>query len=223
MKKIAAGLLCLLLAVGYGCGSMFAPETEKTAAKLASEGREAFADEAYREAIKAYSKITDWYPFSKYAEEAELKIADAHYHMEEYEQAISAYERFERLHPTDPRIDHIQYQVGRCYFDRMKGIDRDQTRTRKALKAFEKLRSRFPSSKYAKKSGKHIRKCKKTLAGHEFYVGEFYFKQERYKAALRRFQNVVDDYPRDLELHSRARSYIKRCRQEMDRRSRSAG
>ncbi len=223
MKKIAAGLVCLLLLAGYGCGSMFAPKTEKTAAQLATEAREAIADEDYREAIAAYSKITDWYPFSKYAEEAELKIADAHYHMQEYEQAISAYERFERLHPTNPRIDHVQYQIGRCYFDRMKGIDRDQTRTQKALKAFEKLRNRFPSSKYAEKAGKHIRKCKKTLAGHEFYVGEFYFKQERYKAALQRFQNVVQDYPRDLELHSRARDYIKRCRQAMAGQGHSAG
>jgi outer membrane protein assembly factor BamD len=218
MKKIVVGLLAGLLVIA-GC-ALTGPKEEKTAAQLAAEGRSAFAEEDYHEAMEAYEKLKDWYPFSQYAKEAELRVADAHYHMDEYEQAIAAYEQFERLHPSDPKIAHVIYQIGRCYYDRMKGVDRDQTYTKKALQVFRQLNRRFPESDYADESKSHIRRCLETLAGHEFYVGEFYFKQSHYKAALERFQAVVEEYPDDIEpLRSRALSYIEECRQKLEKRA----
>ena len=222
MKKI---IICLLLVLvsGFGCSFLFAPEQEKTANELAEQGREEFAEEKYQKAVEAYRKLKDWYPFSQYAKEAELKIADAHYQLKEYEQAISAYEEFERLHPNDPKIPYVVYRTGRCYFDRMKSIDRDQSFTEKALQVFKQLRRRFPESQYAEKAASHTRKCLKTLAGHDFYVGEFYFKQERYKAALARFENVVNNYPAELDdLQAKAWDYIDRCRGHLEARSDTA-
>lgn len=222
MKRIVVCLLILLFAVP-GC-AWFGPEEEKSAAELAAEGREAFADEKYRQAIEAYSKLKDWYPFSRFAKEAELKVADAHYRLKNYEQAIAAYEQYERLHPNDSEIPHVVYRTGRCYFDRMKGVDRDQTHTEKALRVFRQLRNRFPSSQYAEEAKGHIMRCLKTLAGHELYVGEFYFKQGHYKAALGRFENVINNYPSDLaSLHRKARSYIERCREQLRDSGESAG
>jgi outer membrane protein assembly factor BamD len=217
MKRL---LLCLLLIVFavYGCSS-FGTKEEKTAAQLAEEGRKEFADEDYKSAIEAYEKLKDWYPFSAFAKEAELKVADAHYHLEEYEQAIAAYEQYEQLHPNDEKIPYVIYQEGRCYFDRMKGVDRDQTNTEKALQVFKRLQSRFPESEYAETTDKHIQQCLKTLAGHEFYVGEFYFTQEHYNAALNRFLNVVNNYPSEFTLlNHKAQKYIKRCRRQLEDR-----
>ncbi len=215
MKKTFACLLLILVA-GFGCSSLFAPEEEKTASQLAAQAREAFADEDYQKAIEAYRKLKNWYPFSRYSKEAELRIGDAHYRLEEYEQAISVYEQFERLHPSDPKIAYVVYHTGRCYFDRMKGVDRDQTYTEKALQVFRQLRRRFPESEYARKSKPHIRQCLKTLAGHDFYVGEFYYKQDYFKAALARFEDVINKYPADFdELHEKAWSYIERCREKL--------
>jgi len=203
---------------------LFGPKEEKTAAQLVAEGRKEFADEDYRQAIEAYAKLKDWYPFSRFAKEAELKVADAYYHLKNYEQAIAAYDQYERLHPNAPEIAHAIYRTGRCYFDRMKGVDRDQTYTEKALQVFRQLERRFPSSSYAEKAQDHIRQCLKTLAGHELYVGEFYFKQARYKAALERFENVINNFPADLvELRQRAESYIKQCREQLQAREEATG
>jgi len=222
MKRIIACLLVAAIAV-YGC-SAFGPKEEKTAGQLAEEGRQEFSDGDYKSAIEAYEKLKDWYPFSKFAKEAELKVADAHYRLDEYEQAIAAYEQYERLHPNDEKIPYVIYQIGRCYFDRMRGVDRDQTYTEKALQEFERLQSRFPESEYAGKTEKHIQQCLKTLAGHEFYVGEFYFKQDHYQAALDRFLNVINNYPSDfLLLQHKARNYIERCRNNLEARSKKSG
>lgn len=215
MKRVIG---CLLVAAVVVCGcSAFGPKEEKTADQLAEEGRQEFSEGDYNSAIEAYEKLRDWYPFSNFAKEAELKVADAHYRLEEYEQAITAYQQFERLHPNDEKIAYVIYQIGRCYFDRMRGIDRDQTYTEKALQEFKRLQNRYPESSYAEKANKHIQQCLKTLAGHEFYVGEFYFKQKHYKAALNRFLNVVNNYPSAFTLlHHRANQYIDRCRSQLE-------
>ena len=81
-----------------------------------------------------------------------------------------------------------------CHFVQIGAIDRDQTETIKARREFEKLVARFPQSKFSILAEKMIRECKLKLAEHEFYVGNFYFKQKKYNAALKRFETIARDY-----------------------------
>lgn len=212
MAKVMALIILAAVLVMTGCYAKHQPE--KTAEELAAEGQAAFQNEDYQEAIKAYEKLTDWYPFSSHVKTAELRIADSHYEMEEYEEAILAYKEFERLHPNDEHIPLVIYRIGRCYFDRMVGIDREQTTTQEALQVFLRLVKQYPKSKYAEKAKAYIKEAREHIAGHEFYVGKFYFKQEHYKGALYRFLNVVHTYP-DLAVAAEARDYVKKTRMLM--------
>jgi outer membrane protein assembly factor BamD len=214
MKRILC--LCLLLIVALGGCAWFETQEEKTANQLAQEGMEAFERGKYRGAIESFEKLRDWYPFSKYASLAELKTADAYYHLEEYEEAVYAYEAFESLHPRNEAIPYVIYQIGRCYYERMESIDRDQTATKKALDTFQRLRQAFPKSSYAMKADSHIKECYEQLAGHEFYVGMFYYKSKHYKTALDRFQTVIDEYPTVGDLRWKARKYIALSKEQMD-------
>lgn len=200
----------VLLMVVSGC-SWSKDKPEKTADELAAEGQTYFADEKYDKAIKSYKKLKDWYPFSGHVKEAELKIADAHYRMESHDEAILAYNEYERMHPNDEKIPYVIYQAGRCDFDRIESVDRDATATRQALAAFQRLESRFPESEYAKKAKPHIETCLKNLAAKEMEIGLFYFKAKKYKAALNRFAAVVTDYP-DFGLHRDALDYMAKSR-----------
>ena len=197
-----------------GC-AWFKTKEEKTAQELAEEGAEAFRDKDYRKAIKSFEKLQDWYPFSQYSILAELKLGDAHYHLKEYEEAISAYEEFENLHPKNEAVPYVVYQIGRCYFDRLYSIDRDQTMAREALQVFERLIHTYPTSTYAKQAEEHIKICNRNLAEHEFYVGMFYYKTKHYKAALERFKTVLRSYS-DTEVHRKALEYIPLCQNEID-------
>ncbi len=214
MKRILC--LCLILTFALGGCAWFETQEEKTANRLAREGMEAFEREKYRRAIESFEKLRDWYPFSKYASLAELKTADAYYHLEEYEEAVYAYEAFESLHPRNEAIPYVIYQIGRCYYERMESIDRDQTATKKALDTFQRLRRAFPKSSYAMKADSHIKECYERLAGHEFYVGMFYYKSKHYKTALDRFQTVLDEYPTVGDLRWKARKYIALSKEQMD-------
>jgi len=208
MKHVLVGCFVLLFLL-TGC-SWFQTKEEKPAQELASEGMEAFKTGKYEDSIESFQTIKDWYPFSKYAILAELKIADAHFNLEEYEEAVFAYEEFEKLHPRNEAVPYVIYQIGLCYFVQIDTIDRDQTSSQKALDTFNRLVKQFPEDPYAAKAREHIKKCIKSLAGHEFYVGLFYFKSKHYKAALKRFEAVLNKYP-DVGLHYKALQYLARA------------
>lgn len=215
-----AAVLCIVLIfVLGGCAGWFGKEQEKTAAELAQEGEALFRNEKYTKAIAVYERLRDWYPYSPHAKAAELRIADAHYHLKEYEEALLAYQQYEKLHPSDQQIPYVIYQIGMCHYKRLRGIDRTQVPTKKALEAFNRLQDRFPQSRWAQKAGPKIEKCRQKLAGHEFYVGRFYFKTGHYEAALERFENVIRNYP-DVDAYSReAAGYAKQARKYLGRQA----
>ncbi len=216
MKRlIAFGVIILL--IGTGCSSLkktwnaiIGGDDTGTAQELAWDGMDAYEDGNYREAIENFQTLKDWYPFSKYAILAELKIADAHYHLQEYDEAIFAYEEFENLHPRNEAVPYVIYQIGRCYYDQIDTIDRDQTPARKALETFQRLQKQYPDDQYARSGNEHIPKCLKSLAGNEYYIGRFYYKSKHYAAALQRFMSLLSNYP-DVGYHQKALQYIAKC------------
>jgi outer membrane protein assembly factor BamD len=210
--------ICLIvLLVATGCTTLknqynkiFGVEEAGTAQELAWEGMDAYEKGDYKEAIEKFQRIKDYYPFSKYAILAELKIPDAHYQREEYEDAVFAYENFEQLHPRNEAIPYVIYQIGRCYYDQINTTDRDQTSAKKALETFQRLIEQFPRDQYSTRAAEHIKIAQKSLAGHAYIVGVFYYKTKHYKAALHRFMTIISDYP-DVGYHQKALEYIARC------------
>ena len=189
---------------------LFGIEDGGSAQELAWDGMDAYENGKYEKAIDKFQKLKDYYPFSKYAILAELKIADAHYKRQEYGEAIFAYENFEQLHPRNEAIPYVIYQIGRCYYDQIDTPDRDQTSAQKALESFHRLMEQFPKDQYAVRANEHIDQCQKSLAGHAYVVGRFYYKTKHYKAALHRFMSVISEYP-DVGYHAKALEYIAKC------------
>lgn len=214
MTSIAA-----LVTVAVGCSLFKAKEQEVDSVEiLLQKGTQAYEEGDYKDALEAFTQLKDWYPFSKHVTEAELKIGDAYYHLEQYEDAIGAYEEFAELHPGNKARPYVIYQIGRCYFDQMATIDRDQSSTRKALDTFRQLRLQYPESIHAERANDHINRCLKNLASNEFYIARFYYKGKHYEAALKRFQAVVTAYP-DVGLHRQAMQYITRCETRLSAQS----
>jgi outer membrane protein assembly factor BamD len=216
MRRIP--IICLVvLLVATGCSTLkdqfnkiFGIDDSVGAQELAWEGMDAYENGKYGKAIEKFQKLKDYYPFSKYAILAELKIADAHYQREEYEEAAFAYENFEQLHPRNEAIPYVIYQIGRCYYDKIDSPDRDQTSAQKALETFQRLVKQFPGDQYSTRVAEHIKTAQKSLAGHAYVVGVFSYNTKHYKAALHRFMSIISDYP-DVGYHQKALEYIAKC------------
>jgi outer membrane protein assembly factor BamD len=216
LRKIFTICLVVLL-VATGCSTLkdqydkyFGTDEAATASDLAWDGMDAYENGRYDRALEKFQKLKDYYPFSKYAILAELKIADTHYKRMEYEEAIFAYENFEQLHPRNEAIPYVIYQIGRCYYEQIDTPDRDQTSAQKALEAFERLAKQFPRDQYSIRAAEHVKTAQKSLAGHAYIVGVFYYRTKHYKAALHRFMSIISDYP-DVGYHQKALEYVAKC------------
>jgi outer membrane protein assembly factor BamD len=184
---------------------------EKSPAEIMAEGTQDLKEGNYERAKESFQKITDRYPYSKFAVEAELKMADALYKSEAYEEAYDAYVEFEKLHPKNPNIPYVLYQRGMCHFEQVHTIDRDQSHTQMANTEFKRLVERFPKTVYADKARGKIRECYIALADHELYVGRYYYKQGKYRAAMGRYRYLLDNYP-DLGQYHEALEFLSRCK-----------
>ena len=174
---------------------------------LATQAQERMDADDYKGASTLWQQLKDQYPYSKYATLAELKLGDSLYLQAKYVEALAAYEDFERLHPDNDAVPYAVYQQGMCYYTRMQGIDRDQTPTIQTIQTMARLVEMYPGNKYAIMGQARIAEAQNNLAGHEFYVGEFYYKRKDYEAAMNRFMGLLQYYP-DSGYHQRALNYI---------------
>lgn len=209
MKRLT--MLCLIIPlICSGCALFdlfWEGEDDETAQTLAWDGIDDYESGDYEGAKEAFEKLKDWYPYSEYAKLAELKIADANYRLGNYEEAIFAYEEFESLHPRNEAIPYVVYQIGMCHYDQIDTPDRDQESTRKALEVFGRLVRDYPNDIHAVKAQENINVCLRSLAESELRIGLFYYDKGHYKAALRRFKNVLSRYP-DVGVHQTALRHI---------------
>ncbi|HLA27463.1 MAG TPA: outer membrane protein assembly factor BamD [Syntrophales bacterium] len=178
-----------------GCAWWKSKDTSKSNPEtLYKIGYDYYQKGSYEKAVESFQRLKDEYPLSDLAIRAEMGIADTRFSMEEYGSAETAYNDFVNLHPSNEDIPYVMHQIGMCHYKQLLTIDRDQTETWKALSEFEKLIARFPSSKFSFLAEKNVRECKKRIAEHDYYVGEMYFKMKKYKAAMRRFENILKNY-----------------------------
>jgi len=180
---------------------------------LYRQGLERFNKRDYSEALKIFEQIKSSFPDSPpYTVWAELKVGDCHFFKKNYVEAIAAYEDFRKTRPTHEDIPYVQYQIGMAYFNQMSTSDRDQTPTKKALSTFEYLVANYPPTIFTEKAAEKIEFCKKQLAAHEFYVGNFYYKRGKYQAAVFRLEGLLEKFPKKTEedktLYILGKSYL---------------
>lgn len=185
--------------------------TRATPQGLYQQGSELYQKKKYEKAITIFQRVKDEYPLEDIAVLAEIGIADAHFSNEAYTEAYLAYDEFVNRHPTDENVPYALYQMGMSRYKLTDTIDRDQTETWKAKADFERLISRYPKSPFAVMAEKTLQEVKTKLAENEFYIGEFYFKSKKYKAALKRFEVIARDFP-NIGLDYRVKYYIAETR-----------
>jgi len=213
------GLVVVVVFALQGCAAwdkfFSSDKEERSPAELMSDGMDNFNSGYYESATEAFQELKDKYPYSPYAIKAEILIADALFRRALYDQAFEAYTEFERLHPKNPEIPYVIYQKGMCHFEQVTAIDRDQSHTLLAKEEFERLLKKSPSSEYALMARGKIRECYIFLASYELYVARFYYKKKDYRAAMGRYQYVLENYP-DLGQYEEAVEYLGRCKQKLE-------
>ena len=183
----------LLLSL-IGCGSNIVRESNSAEGRY-KYGIALIEDDRFEEAIVELEDVKNKFPYSRFSTLSKLAIADIHFRRESYIEAQSAYEIFKSLHPKHIKSDFVTYRLGLSFFKQLPStIDRDLSIARKAILYFDQLTRYYPSSIYVKEAKEKKAEALKMLAEKELYIANFYYKQEKYSAALNRYEIALNTY-----------------------------
>ena len=115
--------------------------------------------------------------------------------MGEYQQAITEYEAFLKNHPGHNEYEYALYQLALSNYELRGSKDRDPSFTLSAIKWFTIFIEQYPDSELVPTAEENIMECRRLLAERQIFIGKFYMKKKNYKAALDRFNIVLEKYP----------------------------
>ncbi|MDA0224767.1 MAG: outer membrane protein assembly factor BamD [Proteobacteria bacterium] len=207
-SSVLTPLLVVAMLFVAGCG-MFDPEKDETAGwsaqRLYGEAKDAMSANDYTKAVKFLEKLEARYPYGRFAQQAQLDVAYAHWKDGDRASAVAAADRFIKLYPNHASVDYAWYLKGLVNFNEQTGIlmaltandmtDRDPKGTREAFDAFKEVVTRFPDSKYAEDAADRMRYLVNALAQHEVHVARYYMRRGAFIAAANRAQTAVKTYP----------------------------
>ncbi len=172
----------------------------KSDIKLYSEGMNFLKKKEYDKATETFNELEIQHPYSAFAAKGQLMSGFAHYKANEYEEAILTLSKFIELNPNHESIAYAMYLKAYSYYERMPDVNLDQNLSKRAFEEFTELINRFPKTKYAKKSLKHLNSLKNHLAAREVKVGKFYQSQGFFLAGIKRYKTVLSEYKKSTHV-----------------------
>jgi len=227
-------LATLAVALLGGCksGTPVDPILQLSAQEALEQGKALLADEKYSRARDFLNHAFEVSPNSAEGREGLLLVADSFYldgGRSNYIQAEAKYRDFLNRFPTSERSAYVQFQIANSLAQRMGRPDRDLSATQDALDAYDDLIRLYPTSEYAAQGREKVRLVKENLAEHEYMVGVFYTRYGLPRAAVERFEYLLENYPAysekdkvlyHLGLAQAASREVKEARETFDRLSR---
>jgi len=197
-------VLVLSLLLLAGCASR---DTETLAEEeYYEQARQSMNAGNFESAQRNLESLETYYPFGRYAEQAQLDLIFARYQNLDLQGARSAADRFLRLNPQSENADYALYMRGVASYNMDLGLaaryfpievaGRDPGEQRQAFNDFQQLVNRYPDSEYAPDARQRMIAIRNRLAGGEIEAAQYYIKRQAYIAALNRAKGVVENFNR---------------------------
>ena len=180
------------------------PTADWSVEMLYQEASYELAEGNYLTAIEYYETLESRFPFGKYATQAQIDVAYAYFKFDEPDSAITAIDRFIKLHPRHPAVDYAYYLKGLVNFERGGTAldvisERDLSEFDKSLllrayNDFRLLLQRFPESKYSTDSRKRMIYLRNELARADYNVASYYATHEAWIAVTGRTRFILQNY-----------------------------
>lgn len=181
------------------------PYQGMSAKQLFTQGEQEISQGEYTSASKHLEALETQYPFSDYAERAQLDLIYTYYKKEDYASSAATAERFIHLYPRSSRVDYAYYMKGLANFQQTRGtfanvlpLDeswRDSGTITQAYNDFTLLVQRFPNSRYKPNAMQRLIYIRNLFAKRELNTANYYFERKMYVAAVERAGYVVKNYP----------------------------
>ncbi|WP_036184562.1 outer membrane protein assembly factor BamD [Marinobacter sp. ELB17] len=159
----------------------------------------------FNEAETNLDALETYYPFGRYAEQAQLDLIFARYQNLDLEGARAAADRFLRLNPQSEHGDYALFMRGLASYNLDIGLAaryfpieanaRAPGEQLQAFRDFSELLNRYPDSLYAADARQRMIAVRNRMAELELHAARYYITREAYIAANNRARYVVENYP----------------------------
>lgn len=172
----------------------------KNAEELYARGMKKLEAHSCVEAVKLFTQLKEKYPFSRYSQLAELRIADCDFDTEDYAQASQKYKEFTQRYPSHKEVGYAMFKKALANYKRIPSkifilppvYERDQSYAKEAAREFKEFLDGYPESQYFNEAKKYYVTCLNLLAEHELYVARYYFKKDKFKGTIQRCNRVIE-------------------------------
>lgn len=176
------------------------PGTRRTSEVLEREYQLGIAQMDFNEeaAIGVFEKIIEKHHLGPLAPDAQVKIADCYFKLEQYEEALDSYEKFLENYPKNEWIPYVQYRIPLTKVYHEKQQERNYGLLISAREGFEEYLVSNPNGVHTEDAKRLIEDIRVAEAEREFNIGEFYLRRKKPYAAAMYFENVKSDFPGTL-------------------------
>ncbi len=205
--RVFLQMLAIALVAGLGCASGPEPRSRVSYRASAKEnfikGKKALEDEDYLEAIEYFKFVKNKFPYSSFATESDLFLADCQFERERYIEAADAYLNFIKLHPKNAKAGYAMFRIGMSFFKRIPedwwfappAYELDQKEIKRAVRELERFLARFPDDENTPEATKILAACKRRMAERVRYAMVFYHNHDRHRGALWRAEQLLKSFP----------------------------
>ena len=158
------------------------------------EGVKALEDQDVLYAAKKFNEAEILFPQSEWAPKSVLMAAYSYYYHDYYPDAIYELNRFIVTYPKNEQLSYAYFLLGMCYYEEIVDEKKDLEPLLKAQGAFNFIIKNYPNTDFALDAKYKLILIDDILASKEIYLGRYYIANEKWIAAINRFQRVLDYY-----------------------------
>lgn len=159
--------------------------------------------ENYTDSLQYFNLIKKKYDrFTPYYLLADMRIADANFYQEKFQDSITGYKRFVTFYPTNANVPYALYRIGEAHYKQIPSswfilpatYQRDQSNVNDALRNLRRFILLYPKSRFVPSAKRMIRSCRRQLYAHEKYVMNYYRGRSKHHAVIERLEGIFRDY-----------------------------
>ena len=146
-------------------------------------------------AVEIFQALVDDGPFSEYGQLAQYKLGLAHLALQDYEQAVAAFEQVISRYPDSPLVDDARFQMAQASLKGTFKPGYDQSPTDLALRELDSFVKEYPNSELSGEAVSRLKELTERRAKHEYQVAQFYERRRHFAAALVYYETIVEKFP----------------------------
>lgn len=145
-------------------------------------------------AVEIFQAIADDGPFSEYGQLAQYKLGLAHLALQDFEQAVSAFEQVISRYPDSPLVDDARFQITQASLKGTFKPEYDQSPTDHAIRELETFLREYPESELSDEAKTRLAELQERRAQHEYQVAQFYERRRQPASARIYYETIVTEF-----------------------------